>query len=626
LYYRLFGISRPPILAEDSALVHTNDPHLESYMGTSQRSKAPVDSRASRALASNSGASVSFRREDRLLVDELICLIGAALDNGDAAIIIAAPSHRDALIRGLRALDPGFPNTIAEDRFIALDAAESLSRFEWNHQPRRTGLMQLVDETIARARATSKAKQSAVVIFAEMIGLPESQTNQDEIEELWKGLAAKHSFTLRCSYPAGSLNQRDAADAAPKICNQHSSVVPAGRGGILLSDDEKLRTIAKLQQKLRVLESEKAKRAAEQPFRLLIEAVQDYAIFTLDAHGHINSWNVGAERLKGYRASEILGQHFSVFYPPEDIKNGKPQRELLAAANDGRVEDEGWRLRKDGSRFWANVIITATKDANGRVIGFSKVTRDFTERMQTQQALQDSKRKLQESEHSLRELSFHLLRTQDEERQRIGRDLHDSLGQYLSVLKMKLDCIISAPAQMSLAELSHCAQITEDALTEVRTISYLLYPPMLEEMGLKSAISWYLDGFTKRSGIEITFEVSPGLGRLAPDVELAAFRVLQESLTNVHRHSGSQTAVVRLLLNDDAFVLQVADQGKGARLGKFEDPGQDWIGALGVGLRGMRERMRQIEGNLELWSSDGGTTVTASVPLRKAALARAATP
>jgi signal transduction histidine kinase len=234
---------------------------------------------------------------------------------------------------------------------------------------------------------------------------------------------------------------------------------------------------------------------------------------------------------------------------------------------------------------------------------------------------------LQDSEKSLRELSFHLLRTQDEERRRIGRDLHDSLGQYLSVLKMKLDCLRCAPANLQpedVEELNHCAQITEDAVKEVRTISYLLYPPMLEEMGLHSAISWYLDGFTKRSGIQTTFEVSPNLGRLDPDVELAIFRVLQESLTNVHRHSGSTTASIRLSLDDDTFVMEISDQGKGAhsdtRLG---ENGQDGVGGHGVGLRGMRERMRQVGGKLDFCSSRKGTVVTATVPIKKASAAYA---
>jgi signal transduction histidine kinase len=227
---------------------------------------------------------------------------------------------------------------------------------------------------------------------------------------------------------------------------------------------------------------------------------------------------------------------------------------------------------------------------------------------------------LEDSEKSLRALSLHLLRTQDEERRRIGRDLHDSLGQYLSVLKMKLDGLhmeASRKQTNDIDDLAQCTQLTEEAVREVRTIAYLLYPPMLEEMGLKSAISWYLDGFTKRSGIKTTFEISPDFGRLAKDVELALFRVLQESLTNVHRHSGSQTAGVRLSVNGDAVVLEVSDQGKGTKLQNYEEAGEDWMGAVGVGLRGMSERVRQLGGKLELSSSDQGTTVTATAPIQK---------
>ncbi len=342
----------------------------------------------------------------------------------------------------------------------------------------------------------------------------------------------------------------------------------------------------------------------------------------LDADGRVNSWNVGAERLKGYKASEILGVHFSKFYPPADIQANKPQRELEIAIKDGRVEDEGWRVRKDGSRFWANVVITALKDIDGRLIGYSKVTRDFTERMQAEQELRESKRRLENSEKSLRFLSRHLLRTQDEERRRIGRDLHDSLGQYLSVLKMKLDTLNSAALRgqpPDADEFAECAQLTDDAIKEVRTISYLLYPPMLEEMGLKSAVPWYLEGFTKRSGIRTSFEISPDFGRLESDLELAFFRVLQESLTNVHRHSESPTASVRLVMNGTDAILEIKDQGKGAQAAALEEVGQDWTGALGVGLRGMSERIQQLGGKLDLSSSKEGTTVTATVPLQKAA-------
>ena len=129
---------------------------------------------------------------------------------------------------------------------------------------------------------------------------------------------------------------------------------------------------------------------SKESFRLLVEGVKDYAIFMLDPGGRVATWNSGAERIKGYRAEQIIGQHFSRFYTQEDIEGGKPDRELKIAASEGRLEDEGWRVRKDGSRFWANVIITAVKDNNGELVGFSKVTRDFTERRKTEDALRHS--------------------------------------------------------------------------------------------------------------------------------------------------------------------------------------------------------------------------------------------
>jgi len=134
-------------------------------------------------------------------------------------------------------------------------------------------------------------------------------------------------------------------------------------------------------------QAETALRESEQRFRLLVENADDYAIFMLDHEGKISTWNVGAERIKGYRADEIIGQHFSRFYTPEDLLSGKPDMELKTAALQGRFEDEGWRVRKDGSRFWANVIITALRDQSGKLLGFSKITRDFTERRKAQESV-----------------------------------------------------------------------------------------------------------------------------------------------------------------------------------------------------------------------------------------------
>ena len=359
--------------------------------------------------------------------------------------------------------------------------------------------------------------------------------------------------------------------------------------------------------------AELALRTSEERYRLLVGAVQDYAIFMLDQEGYILTWNIGAQRIKGYKPSEIVGQHFSRFYPEEDIRDGKPAWELKVAAREGRFEDEGWRIRKDGSKFWANVIITAIKDSGGDLLGFTKVTRDFTERMVAEKSLAESQTKLQESEKSLRDLSRHLLRTQDEERRRIGREIHDSLGQYLSVLKMKIDSM--AGDQATSEELTECANLAEECVKEVRTISYLLYPPMLEEMGLTSAIPWYLDGFSKRSGIKTTFQAAKDIGRLSRDAELVLFRVLQESLTNVQRHSGSPTADISLSLTHDAVTMHVRDTGKGVPSPILEEGSQDWMGSPGVGLRGMSERLRQLGGVLQISSNGCGTAVRATVPL-----------
>src|SRR2546430_1467484 len=126
---------------------------------------------------------------------------------------------------------------------------------------------------------------------------------------------------------------------------------------------------------------------AEVSFRLLVESIKDYAIFMLDPEGRVTTWNRGAELIKGYRAKEIVGRHFSRFYPPEDIQARKPERALEAATTGGRFEDEGWRVRKDGSRFWANSVLTAVRDEQGTLTGFAKVTRDLTERRRADEAL-----------------------------------------------------------------------------------------------------------------------------------------------------------------------------------------------------------------------------------------------
>jgi PAS domain S-box-containing protein len=551
-----------------------------------------------------------YEKSDSLL-DALSSFIGAALGAGNAALIIATKVHRDGLKRRLAARGLDIHRAGQQGRYIELDASEILSGIIVEGMPDGARFAEVVGGTIAQISTLLKGTRPEIAAFGEMVSLLWTEGKVEaaiRLEQLWNELAKKHSFSLRCAYPVANFHGEEHTQPLMRVCAEHSAVVLDETETSFTSGEAKI-----------------ALRKSEERFRMLVDAVQDYAIFMLDEQGHVSSWNTGAQRLKGYAVSEIIGRHFSIFYPEEDLQAGKPDRELEIAARDGRVEDEGWRLRKDGSRFWANVIITALRDETGRLVGFGKVTRDYTEKIKANEALRkeigertEAQRKLHDSERSLRQLSLRLLQTQDEERRRIGRDLHDSVGQYLVGLKMKVDSLKSSAARSQRAdagELAECSQLIEEAITEVRTISYLLYPPMLEELGLKSAIPWYLDGFTKRSGIKTTFEVSPDFDRIPGDQELALFRVLQESLTNVHRHSGSSTAVVRLLIKNRAAILQITDEGKGSQLKNADDRAQDWMGAFGVGLRGMNERMRQLGGDLEISSTQEGTAVTAALPL-----------
>jgi PAS domain S-box-containing protein len=551
-----------------------------------------------------------YEKSDSLL-DALCSFIGAALGAGNAAVVIATKMHREGLKHRLTARGLEIYRAAQQGRYVELDASEILSEIMVEGMPDGKRFAEVVGGTITRISTLFKGARPEIVAFGEMVSLLWMEGKVEaaiRLEQLWNELAKKHSFSLRCAYPVANFYGENHTQPLMRVCAEHSAVVLDEGGASIATGENKI-----------------ALRKSEERFRMLVDAVQDYAIFMLDEQGHISSWNTGAERLKGYAVSEIIGRHFSIFYPEEDLRAGKPKRELEIAAKEGRLEDEGWRLRKDGSRFWANVIITALRDDTGRLVGFGKVTRDYTEKIKANEALRkeigertEAQRKLHDSEKSLRQLSLRLLQTQDEERRRIGRDLHDSVGQYLVGLKMKVDSLKSSAERSqreNASELAECSQLIEEAITEVRTISYLLYPPMLEELGLKSAIPWYLDGFTKRSGIETAFDVSPDFDRIPGDQELALFRVLQESLTNVHRHSGSTTAIVRLVIKNRAAILQVTDEGKGSQSKNGQDGAQDWMGAFGVGLRGMNERMRQLGGDLEISSAPQGTTVTATLPL-----------
>jgi len=219
---------------------------------------------------------------------------------------------------------------------------------------------------------------------------------------------------------------------------------------------------------------------------------------------------------------------------------------------------------------------------------------------------------------NLRELSARLLQLQDDERRRIARELHDSVGQMLAALGMNLSAVrgdVERLTKTALA-LSDSENLVQEMSTEVRTISHLLHPPLLDEAGLLSALRWYVDGFAVRSKIRVDLDLPEDFGRLPRESETAIFRVVQECLTNIHRHSGSPVARIRLRLRDQRMLVEIADKGKGIPLEKQEEIAS--AGAPGIGVRGMRERLRQLGGSLEINSSDSGTIVTVELPIADA--------
>lgn len=223
------------------------------------------------------------------------------------------------------------------------------------------------------------------------------------------------------------------------------------------------------------------------------------------------------------------------------------------------------------------------------------------------------------AEDRLRQLSGRLLNLRDDERRRLARELHDSIGQLLAALQLNIGLLQGSGAPLpyeAARRLEECNTLADQTIREVRTISYLLHPPMLDEAGLALALQWYVDGFVKRSRINVALQVPKQLERLPQEVETAVFRIAQEALTNMHRHSGSSKGEVRLAVDTDHLNLLVRDEGKGIPADKLEDQLPDG-GRIGVGLRGMRERVKQLGGELRI-TGNPGTCIDVTIPLAAA--------
>ena len=257
--------------------------------------------------------------------------------------------------------------------------------------------------------------------------------------------------------------------------------------------------------------------------------------------------------------------------------------------------------------------------ASSVVVATGEVCRRYNQRLREAQSelevkVQERTVELATANKSLRDFSARLLQLQDDERRRIARELHDSVGQLLAALTMNLSGVRADIDRLrkTATALADSEALVQEMSQEVRTISHLLHPPLLDEAGLASAVRWYADGFAQRSKIQVDLDLPVDFRRFSPELETAIFRVVQECLTNIHRHSGSAIARIRLLHLDGHVLLEVADEGKGIPAENRE--AMLSVGVPGVGIRGMRERIRQLGGSLDITSNGTGTLVLARLP------------
>jgi len=393
-------------------------------------------------------------------------------------------------------------------------------------------------------------------------------------------------------------------------CRTKSGEVRIGQfSGALIELDGRLHALVVVRDVTARKRAEEALRSSEERFRAVVESLH-VGIVLLGPGAEILFANQAAQRMFNLPIEDVLGKNSSELGLVAVYEDGtempfsmRPGPRALATGKPIRNEVMGWRRRDSNEVLWILGEVVPLFGESGMldklVVSFSDIT------------------KQKQTEEALHQLSTRLLQLQDEERRRLGRELHDSLAQ--SVLAVNLNLAQVARASVPLDErsrraLSEARRVLQEMSQEIRTLSYLLHPPVLDELGLTSAIQEYAAGFSERSGIQLEVDLQAGFGRLGQETETAFFRIVQESLSNIQRHSGSPTAKIRLRGDASRVELEVSDRGRGMDQTAVER-GRSARTRLGVGILGMRERMTQLGGKLEVESNSSGTTVRAAIPL-----------
>lgn len=381
----------------------------------------------------------------------------------------------------------------------------------------------------------------------------------------------------------------------------------------------------------------KSEELAEQRefFRVTLSSIGDGVIAT-DTAGRITFMNPVAEAMTGWKLDEAIGQPLeSIFQIISEGTREPAPNPVTKVLREGVVvglANHTVLIARDGRETGIDDSAAPVRDASGKLCGVVMVFHDVTKERHAENALLESNQTLSQTRETLekrvqertidlntanenlRDLSLHLLQMQDEERRRLARELHDSVGQILSALAMNIAIMQSQSHKLDpLGEraVSENAILVQQASSEIRTISHLLHPPLLDLAGLASALRWYVDGFSERSKIKVDLKIASDFDRLSEDVELAIFRIVQECLTNIHRHSGSPSGEIRIQPDGSSLVVEVVDHGKGIPVEKQRKLASS--GHSGVGFNGMRERLRHLGGTLEIRSDENGTAVIATI-------------
>jgi PAS domain S-box-containing protein len=372
-------------------------------------------------------------------------------------------------------------------------------------------------------------------------------------------------------------------------------------------------------------EAEKELRSVEQRFRLLVDAVEDYAIFMLDPSGHVSTWNAGAQRTKGYTAEEIIGQHFRVFYPAERQAERHPEHELARALQDGHYQEEGWRIRKDGTRFWADVTITAVHDDDGNHVGFAKVTRDTTAQFHHRQARERSSAQLTSAYEQLDAAHNELARTSEARARLLSRTAHE-LRSPIGVLAMSADLLTQRGAEIGdddrdrvLAGMSASATRLQQVLADLVTVSGLQEGTLVLQpaaVHLQDELAVPLDAVRQKApDLEVEVELEPGLRVLADRERLS--QIMENLLLNVSRHGASPVRIQAVTAGDEVRIV-VRDSGPGVpetlRPRLFEQFVTGRSGGSGLGLYIVKGLARAQGGDATYDWYDNAFVVTLPVP------------